>query len=245
MPYADALAGRSIIRRRVKVASVCSLALGLRAGYFIYWRHEVLVPDSFRFASGGAAWSSPAGATLGHFFGIGAVQGLGFVGSCMLGAVVGFFLADRVRWASLFVLFALSPPGWYTFQASVDAIGAALVVLALLQPGKQRTCAVAVLVLLFHVVAFLCLFGALVNRRVSGRVSWFPLVGVGLGVQIAFWHMQARYCLPGAAMCAVEIGSGVVGAPVYVQRLRSGVLGCRGASTVVRKRTSWSLSRED
>jgi hypothetical protein len=66
-----------------------------------------------------------------------------------------------------------------------------------------------------------------------------------VAVQIAFWHMQARYCLPGAAMCAVEIGAGVIGAPVYVQRLRFGVLGRRGSQAVVRKRTSWSLSRGD
>jgi hypothetical protein len=173
------------------------------------------------------------------------VQFLGLVGALLLGALVGFFLADRVHWALLFALFVLSPPGFYTIQASVDALGAVVVVFAFLQPSNGRLRVVVVLAFLVHLVAGLCLVPALAGRKLGGLVSGYVVLGLGVCAQIALGHTQVRYCLPGLSLLFIEYGRGLVGAPVYVQRLRASFSGISRSAVPVRQRRGWSLTDGD
>lgn len=120
------------------------------------------------------------------------IKVLGILGATTLGALLG-------RWSRHWILPAvifLSPPGWYTIQASVDAMGAASVLAAyrLGRTRKDRYWAIAP-VSAVHLVAGLgLLFVTTLDGGWRRRLLATLLAGIFACSLMA--HVQVRYFLP-------------------------------------------------
>lgn len=173
----------------------------LRACAYIGGSGGVLVPDSFSYAEGGSAWSSPISATAGAVYGMRGVVCVGVVGALALGWFVGDACSrDRRALIPGVVLFVFP----FGMQASPDALGAAAAC-AYWRYG-WRTWGIP-LVAAAHLQAALVAITTVPFKRWSG-VWLIPLAGsagsmVGQGMLGWFHAQQVRYFVVGFAGCAV------------------------------------------
>jgi hypothetical protein len=150
-----------------------------------------LTPDTKEYAHGQAAWSSLFGAAAGYLYGGIGIQALGIFGATLLGVMLGYSSNHSWTPGLLFV----SPPGWYTVQASVDALGAAVAIIAYRQGHNRRErLSYLPVVASAHSVAalgFLLVTLAHDRRRIRLATAFFA-GGVACALMV---HFQVRYFL--------------------------------------------------
>jgi hypothetical protein len=170
---------------------VWGIFFALRAWLFVFGLNEVLRPDSFEYAKGAAAWSSLLGAGVGSIFGMTGMRLLGVISAGGLGVVLG---ASSRRWWIPGLVF-LSPPGWYTIQASVDAAGALMAVVVWQIAGSRRERLWALpAVAACHSVAALG-FGIVAAVDGGRRKRVVAVVLAGGVACLLMVHLQSRYWL--------------------------------------------------
>lgn len=193
-----------MIQRKV-VSSVFGAALfGFRSAVFIWGHGERLVPDTAWYSRGGAWWSSLLGSGFSFGFGITYLRVLGTLGALLFGAALGYFSRGR-SWPALVVAVFLLPPGLYTIQASVDALGAAIVLVAINSKQEKVTLAFLVVAFAVHLVAGLCIGVALATRFFGLRCDAVAVFVGGIAACVAMWHVQSRYLLPGTALICIIV----------------------------------------
>lgn len=177
---------------------------GIRAAFFIYGLNSRLIPDSGEYARGTAAWSSSVGAGIGMLGGMPALRVFGVVSALVLGGYLG---GTRPKWA---LGIMLTPPGWYTVQAAVDAAGAFAACLyakkwwsANLHPRASLYWFLLVpAIATVHLVAGLVVAVFLIGARMAIPPAALAIVS-GCGACLGEHHFQARYFLPGLCILAV------------------------------------------
>jgi hypothetical protein len=190
--------------RKVSFVLAVTTLFAARAAYLIFDRREVLYPDTFLFASGRAAWSSPCGAFAGFLFGMPGLRVFGLLGTTALALCFAWHVYGtkrrNLRVMALYVL----PPGWYTMQAAADAGGAAASLAATKTRQGYAQAALLALTALIHLEAALVLLCVLVARRLGFRRDGRVALAAGTLACLAQWHVQVRYLLPGLAIVLTE-----------------------------------------
>jgi hypothetical protein len=174
--------------RRAIVAAIFGIFSSV--GIFVF--NGRLIEDTFLYARGDAAWSSPIMAGIGAIAGLPGVRGAAIGFAILLGWQLG---RSTMAWILTVLIF---PWGHSIGMAGADSAGAWGTVAA-----RNRGFYVLPFIAALHLEAALVSLCTIVGRRMGFRQSGTIAILAGIGACIAQRHIQARYLLPGFSLAAI------------------------------------------